>query len=173
MTHDLHQVAEPDPVDVAIHPLTPAQVARHARRLGEINAAAYPPGHPDHHNDTLDAALAEMGAISRGEALGPMLPASRVATHAGAIVGAVFIVDRPGSAPEGGPWVLDVFRDPGSPLRGVGRALLLAALHSAKRSALPSMTLVVSHGNEGARRLYASVGFVDRDESWTLALPAQ
>ncbi len=171
MTHDLGRLTvHQRPADLGLRSLSAAQVGRHAEALAAINLAAYPAGHPDHEHETLAAAVAEMEAISRGELLGPVLPVSQVALRDG-IVGAALIVDRPGTAPDGGPWVLDIFRDPASPAKGVGRALLHAALVAARHTGLPSMTLVVSHSNANARALYESFGFVDHSESWTLALP--
>ncbi len=171
--HDLAAIsphAAPDEVEV--HPVSAAQVARHAKALAKANLAAYPVGHPDHEHETLEAARDEMLAISRGELLGPVLPVSQIALYGGRLVGAAIIVDRPGAAPDGGPWVLDIFRDPASPAKGVGRALLTAVLAAARDAGLPSMTLVVSHTNTNARALYESLGFVDHSQSWTLALPA-
>ncbi len=171
MTHDLGRLTvHQRPPDLDLRSLSAAQVGRHAETLAAINLAAYPAGHPDHEHETLAAAVAEMEAISRGELLGPVLPVSQVALHDG-IVGAALIVERPGKAPDGGPWVLDIFRDPASPAKGVGRALLHAVLVAARHTGLPSMTLVVSHSNASARSLYESLGFVDHSQSWTLALP--
>jgi ribosomal protein S18 acetylase RimI-like enzyme len=80
------------------------------------------------------------------------------------------LVDRPGEAPEGGPWVIDIFRDPNSSVTGIGRALLIAVLTAARADQLPAISLAVSHGNTRAHRLYADLGFAVAEESWTLAL---
>ena len=172
MAHDLATVPDPPSVEgLSIHGIGPQQVARHAARLGELNLAAYPVDHPDHEHETVDAAAGEMLAVSRGELLGPVLPVSQVAVSRHTLIGAALIVDRPGNTPEGGPWVLDIFRDPAAPVKGVGRALLVAVLVAAKETGLPSVTLVVSHTNANARALYGALGFVDHEQSWTLGLP--
>jgi GNAT superfamily N-acetyltransferase len=175
MTHDLSSVPEPPRLDasVRVHAIGADQIARHAHRLGELNFAAYPPEHPDHAHASVADAVREMEAVSRGEVLGPVLPVSQVAVADRTIIGAALIVDRPGAAPEGGPWVLDIFRDSSAPQRGVGRALLVAVLHAAGKRGLASVSLVVSHANANAFALYDSLGFIDHEQSWTLALPDQ
>jgi ribosomal protein S18 acetylase RimI-like enzyme len=55
----------------------------------------------------------------------------------------------------------------------VGRALLVAVLHAAAEGGLSSVSLVVSHANANAFAMYESLGFVDHEQSWTLALPDQ
>ncbi len=172
MSHDLEElVAVPEAPQLRIEPLSARQVERHAERLGRLSFAAYPSSHPDHSNSNVEAAVSEMSAIARGELLGPVLEQSRLALHEGQIVGACILVDRPGVAPDGGPWVLDMFRDPTSAVSGVGRTLLDAVLRAAKLDRLPSVSLVVSHDNERAAALYARLGFVAAAGSWTLAVP--
>lgn len=173
LTRDLAVVPEPAAVaGFRVHGIGTDQVARHAHRLGELNFAAYPREHPDHAHATVTSAVEEMRGIARGEILGPLLRVSQIAVSDHAVVGAALIVDRPGAAPDGGPWVLDIFRDPSSPMKGIGRGLLAAVLSAAKEAGLPSMTLVVSHTNATALALYLSLGFVDVEQSWTLALPS-
>ena len=86
-------------------------------------------------------------------------------------MGACLLVDRDGSAPDGGPWIIDVFRDPTRSGEGHRQRADRAALAAAKTAGLPSVSLAVSHTNANALRLYAALGFVDADENWTLALP--
>jgi ribosomal protein S18 acetylase RimI-like enzyme len=157
--------------DVRIEPLSPAQVDRHALRLGAIMHRAYPPGHPDALDGGEAAAVSQVRAIARGELLGPMLTESRVALFDGDIVGACLVVERTGDPPYGGPWVIDIFRDPACPARGVGAALLGRALTAVREAGLTGLSLVVSHDNARARRLYSRLGFTEVDESWTLVLP--
>ena len=177
MTHDLRDLAAVRSAIAAtaegltVEPVDADGIHRHAERLGAIAFAAYPPGHPDHEHDTVERAVAEMHAFARGEVLGPVLPVSQLARLDGEIIGVAIIVDREGQAPDGGPWVLDICRDPDAPARGIGRAMLGAVLLAATDAGLPSITLVVSHANTPARRLYVSLGFVEALESWTLALP--
>jgi ribosomal protein S18 acetylase RimI-like enzyme len=171
MSHDLRELPERrTPDGLAVHRFSRAQLVRHAQRIGELRDAAYPPGHPDHSPRTRPPAEVSR-SVANGEVLGPFMPVSQVAVHDHAIVGAAVIVDRPGKAPDGGPWVLDIFRDPTSPLRGVGRGLLTAVLHDAREDGLASISLAVSHDNANALGLYESLGFVDHEQSWTLALP--
>ncbi len=173
LSHPLEHLvpsAADDP-ELAIEPLTAGQLSRHAQRLGELHHAAYPVGHVDHTDDDVSAAVEHIRAIGRGELLGPLMQVSRVAIHAGQIVGACLVVDRDGTPPDGGPWVIDIFRDPTSSVRGVGAALLGGALAAARSAGLSGVSLAVSHQNTRALRLYTALGFVDTGQSWTLSLP--
>jgi RimJ/RimL family protein N-acetyltransferase len=172
MTHDLGTLPDPREVSgLAVHRLTRAQLLRHARQIAVLMVSAYPPGHPDHRFQDTDHAVRSITMVAHDEVLGPYLSDSQVAVHDHVIIGACLVVDRPGRAPEGGPWVLDIFRDPSVPIGGVGRAMLTATLHTAREDGLASVSLAVSHDNANAIGLYASLGFVDHEESWTLALP--
>jgi ribosomal protein S18 acetylase RimI-like enzyme len=102
-----------------------------------------------------------------------MLAESRIALVGRRIAGACLVVDRPGDPPHAGPWVIDIFRDPGCPVRGIGAALLDAVLRAAAEAGLPAVSLAVSHDNAVARRLYRRLGFAEVEESWTLALPKE
>lgn len=173
MTHDLESVVPRTTLGgaLAVHPLTPGQAVRHAARLGAVAARAYPPGHPDPVDADEPAAVRRILSVARGEVLGPLTTQSRVAVHAREIVGACLVVDRPGTPPYGGPWVIDVFRDPRCPIRGIGEALLRSSLAGAASARLAALSLSASDRNERARRLYRRLGFVAVNESWTLALP--
>lgn len=175
-TYPTRACTEPDRAAVKavrLEPLTAAQVDRHAIRLGALTLRAYPAGHPDAFDGDEAAAVSQIRAIARGELLGPLLRESRVALVDGAIAGVCLVVDREGTPPYGGPWVIDIFRDPGCSVPGVGTALLAAALAATHDAGRPGLSLVVSHRNERARRLYERLGLVSVDESWTLALPRQ
>jgi GNAT superfamily N-acetyltransferase len=175
MSHSLTD-AKPSPIagsatsSVTVWPLSTQQLTRQSRELGRLHSQAYPPGHPDHRDLDPAAAADELQAIARGEILGPLLPQSRVAIAAGAIAGACLLVDRPGEAPGGGPWVIDIFRDPNSALTGIGRALLIAVLTAARTDRLPTISLAVSHSNTRARRLYDDLGFTVAEEGRTLSV---
>lgn len=172
MSHGLSSVPEVAVEGLRTQALPAADLAARAAELGVISFRAYPPGHPDHEHESDEDAAAELAAISRGELLGAYLDVSQVATTPdGRAVGACLIVDREGAAPDGGPWIIDVFRDPDSSVKGVGAAMITAALAAAKAAGLPSVSLAVSHSNANAVALYTSLGFVDADENWTLALP--
>lgn len=139
--------------------------------LAAILVAAYPAGHPDHHNDTREDAVAELVAIARGEALGSYLPVSTIALADGDVVGACLVVDKDDGAFRGGPWAIEVFRDPGCPLRAVGRSLVVGTLTRAREAHLPQLGLFVTDQNLPARRLYDLTGFEDVGEGWTFAVP--
>lgn len=179
MTHDLHitslaasqTVAAIEFAAATLQPLTPSQVRRHAARLGAVCRSAYPGDHPDAFTGTEPDSIRYVRAIADGQLLGPMSATSRVALVGSAIVGACFVVDREGGPPHGGPWVINVFRDPTAASSGIGQALLTSSLLAARDAGLPGLSLVVSATNEAARRLYARLGFVEVEESWTLALP--
>ncbi len=172
MSHDLSDIVSVPATDgLRLEPFSAAQLDRHVSRLAELNFAAYPPDHPDHGNATVEKTVSELRAIGRGQVLGPMMGQSHIALHDGEIVGACIVVDREGSAPEGGPWVIEIFRDPESTVRGIGRSLMTAVLTDAKKSGLASVSLVVSHSNTRAFQLYESLGFTDAVQSWTLAVP--
>lgn len=172
MSHELTAIAPGSaPTGVMIRPLSADQVCRHAQRLGELSFRAYPPGHPDHEHSDVASAVREIRGIGRGEILGPCLPHSRVALVAKAIVGGCLLVEREGAPPEGGAWIIDVFRDPACPVRGIGRALIASSLAAAAAEGLPALSLAVSHSNAKALALYRALGFDDISQSWTLALP--
>jgi ribosomal protein S18 acetylase RimI-like enzyme len=172
LTEPLPTTEETGP-DLRVEPLTAAQVDRHALVLGALNVRAYPTGHPDALDEDEAGAVSQLRAIARGELLGMMMTESRVALVANRIAGACLVVDRPGEPPHAGPWVIDIFRDPDCPVRGVGTALLAAALRATADAGLPALSLAVSHDNTPARRLYSRLGFIEADESWTLALPKE
>jgi len=130
-------------------------VDRPGADLLDAYTAAYPPDHPDHGAIPGDDADV-LAAIIDGEQYGPLLAGSGLAVSAdGAVVGAVLLATLEGGAPPVyGPWVIDVFRDPA--WRGVGRALMRRALALADYDTLG---LIVTEGNDPARRLYESLGF--------------
>lgn len=172
MSHDLSTLPAAPITALVIEPLGADDVARHVERLGEIAYAAYPAGHPDHSHDVAAGASREVAAIGRGELLGPLMVQSQLARRHGVIVGACLMVDREGQAPEGGPWIIELFRDPTSAGRGIGEALVVATLTAAREAGLPPVSLAVSEENVPAFRLYERLGFIVVEQTWTLALPA-
>jgi ribosomal protein S18 acetylase RimI-like enzyme len=134
--------------------ITLKDIDRPAADLVAARLAAYPPGHPDlvHLPDDNEA---ELHQLIYGGAFGPLLAGSGIAVaDGGAVVGAIILGTMPGDPPRNGPWIVDVFRDPA--YRGVGRALLRRALALAT---VDTLGLVVTDGNDAARRLYEAVGF--------------
>jgi GNAT superfamily N-acetyltransferase len=158
MTHDLHDVpAEVDPRVVALDATEEELIPSHQ--------AAYRPDHPDYH---VSRDHASIGRLLRGELVGPLLPASRMAVVDGRIAGAVILNDFPGEPPYAGPWVSEVFRDPAFP--GIGRELLRGALVAAAADGLPALGLAVTGGNP-AIGLYEDEGFRTVREDISVTLP--
>lgn len=171
MTHVLEPLPEAPVSPLSVVPLSAPELDVRASALGELHLRAYPTGHPDASHDSVESAAGELRAIAAGEILGPLLDVSRIALDGDTVVGACLVVDRDGVPPSGGPWVVELFRDPEASGQGVGRALLVASLEAAAAARLPALSLVVSHANSAARRLYQSLGFTEAGESWTLVLP--
>ncbi|QRK04968.1 GNAT family N-acetyltransferase [Archangium violaceum] len=145
-------------------------VERSAEALASPLLAAYPPGHPDHSGWTPEEARHEVARILAGEVLGPLLPCSGLALEGDTVIGACLVTLREGSPPHGGPWVIEVYRNPAPRYAGVGAALLRRALWLSTRAELPALSLVVSDGNP-ARRVYEHLGFQHVGSSRTLELP--
>jgi GNAT superfamily N-acetyltransferase len=159
MTHDLRDVpADVDPRVVAL--------AATADELVPSHQAAYRPDHPDY---VLSQDVSAIGQLLRGELVGPLLPASRMAVVEERIVGAAILNDFPGEPPFAGPWLSELFRDPA--VRGIGRELLRGALAAAAADGLPALGLAVTGGNSAAG-LYLDEGFRVVREDISVTLPA-
>jgi ribosomal protein S18 acetylase RimI-like enzyme len=156
------------PDRISLGALTPDALVDQAEQIGAVALRAYrgQDGWPD-----AMAAAASMRKAARGEVLGPLLDSSVLATRGDTVVGACLITDRTGVPPFGGPWVLDIFRDPDDPARGVGAAMLAHAARSLRSVGLAALSLVVTADNEPALALYRSLGFEEHGHSWTLVLP--
>jgi GNAT superfamily N-acetyltransferase len=129
-------------------------IDRPAADLVEARLAAYPPGHPDREHIPQDNA-AELHEFIYGGRFGPLLAGSGLAVAGDdTVVGAIVLGTIPGDPPRNGPWIIDIFRAPGH--RGIGRALLQRALALAT---VGTLGLIVTDGNDAARRLYEAVGF--------------
>ena len=146
MTHDLRDV--PSEIDPRVVPLTAG-----AAELQAVHRSAYRPDHPDWEIARDHTAI---GRLLRGELVGPLLDASRMAVDGGRVVGAAIVNDFPGTPPVAGPWLSELFRDPAVP--GIGRELLRGALAAAAADGLPALGLVVTAGNP-AGELYLAEGF--------------
>jgi GNAT superfamily N-acetyltransferase len=174
MTHSLDAVPEVTlPANAEISRLTRELLDADANDLAVVILAAYPPEHPDHEHVDRDVAARELRAFAAGEILGPFLDVSTVATVDGRLAGACIVVDRGGDPPDGGPWIVDVFRDPAFDARGLGAALIAVALRNCRDAGLPGLGLAVTHANAQAYGVYRRLGFADSVEAWTLALPEQ
>jgi len=146
MTHDLQAV--PTEVDPRVVPLAAAP-----EELERVYRSAYRPDHPDFEMSKDSGAI---GELLRGELVGPLLGASRMAVSDGAVVGAAILNDFPGEPPAAGPWLSELFRDPRVP--GIGRELLRGALAAVAADGLPALGLAVTVGNP-AVGLYEDEGF--------------
>ncbi len=173
MTHPLVDLPDVRRVEgLRVEQLTVVMLDEHADELGAMHVAAFPADHPDAIDGDAAARAEQLRATGRGELLGPLMDVSRAAWARDLLVGACLVVDRPGRPPHAGPWVIDVFRDPGAP-SGVGEALLAEAMRAAAGHGLAALSLAVSHDNVRARTVYARLGFRDVLEDWTVELPAE
>ncbi|GGL07508.1 hypothetical protein Sme01_11600 [Sphaerisporangium melleum] len=132
--------------------------------------AAYPPGHPDHQARDDDAATAELAPLLAGRSYGPMLPCGGLLLRDDRVVAGVLVGELRGEPPSGGPWVLDVFRDPSPEFAGLGAVMLRRALALATLHGLPALGLAVTEGNP-ARRVYERLGFRLVSSSITVIVP--
>jgi hypothetical protein len=148
-THDLAERPAPTvPDGVRLTPLD-----RSAAEIVPAYLAAHPPGHPDHAVIAAEDSDAWFGALLAGQH-GPLLAGSGLAIADDAVVAGIVIADLPDPDPPfAGPWVMELFRDPGFP--GTGQALLARALALADRP----LGLAVTEGNP-AERLYRRLGFL-------------
>jgi GNAT superfamily N-acetyltransferase len=158
MTHDLRDV--PAQIDPRVVPLTAS-----AEELIPVHQSAYRPDHPDYE---LSKDTSAIGQLLRGELVGPLLNASRMAVDDGHIVGAAILNDFPGEPPHAGPWLSEIFRNPA--FGGIGRALLDGALAAAAADGLPALGLVVTGGNPAAG-LYEDAGFRTVREDISVYMP--
>jgi len=85
-----------------------------------------------------------------------------VARDAGAIVGALTLAQF--RTPTGvRAWIEDVVVDTGARGRGVGSALVRAALHRAEQASARTVDLTSRPDREDANRLYVTLGFARRE----------
>ncbi len=146
--------AEPPPRDWDAPPrIRLTDIDRPAADLVAARVGAYPADHPD-AAFVPDDHEAELRELISGSPYGPLLAGSGLAVAGDAVVGAIILGALPGDPPQNGPWVIDLFRAPG--FGGVGRALLQRALALAT---VDTLGLIVTEGNDAARRLYESLGF--------------
>ena len=129
-SHDLTG-ERPEPHPPAGITLTPMD--RPAADLLPAYLAAHPVDHVDGPVIAGEDSGRHLAGILEGS-LGPMLSGSGVAVDADGRVAGAILVTRLGGAesPFGGPWVMELFRDPRD--RGAGRALLERALARHRRA---------------------------------------
>jgi N-alpha-acetyltransferase 10/11 len=128
-----------------------------AGRLGRLYFDA---GVPYANLAHAEAAVEEILAFFRGE-FGDCWPdASGVVEHEGRLVAALLAVHRaPWDDTPDGPFITDLFTDPGFRRRGLGRALMARCLDAVHRSARRRVALRVESENAAAVHLYQSFGF--------------
>jgi GNAT superfamily N-acetyltransferase len=131
---------------------------RPASNLAAAFRAAYARDHPDFRSHPYpdDPAL-DLAPLLDGRQVGPLLAASALAIDdRDRVVGAALVNRMPGTPPEAGPWLSQLFRAPAH--RGAGRALLEHALAALARGGEHALGLTVTDGNP-AEQLYRSLGF--------------
>lgn len=140
---------------IAIGPLDCAPAA-----IAPAMLSAHPPDHPDFEpgEDKLPNVVTRLERLIDGHDAGPVLPCSRVAVDAnGSVRGAAIITEiLRREPPMGGPWLAELYREPG--WSGLGAALLRAALWQAAADGHPAIGLAVTEAN-AARGLYEATGF--------------
>ena len=147
-SHDLLERPEPrPPAGITLTPLD-----RPAAEIVPAYLAAHPPEHPDHAAIAAEDSDAWFSALLAGK-YGPLLDSSGLAIADDTVVAGIVIADRADPEPPfEGPWVMELFRDPGYP--GTGRAVLERALMHSEAA----LGLAVTEGNSAAR-LYEALGF--------------
>jgi ribosomal protein S18 acetylase RimI-like enzyme len=152
-------------------------MGRDSSEYASLTLAAYGPDHPD-HDELVASRSAARETIERffaGDIVGPFLADASVEARGadGRLLGYCVISEMPAEwRYEGGPWVTDVAVHPDAQGRGVGRALLTAAIRRLIAAGRTSLGLAVTQTNTSAKRLYDDLGFVERFASWTMNLPA-
>jgi N-alpha-acetyltransferase 10/11 len=128
-----------------------------AGRLGRLYFDA---GVPYANLAHAEAAVGEILAFFRGE-FGDLWPdASGVVEHDGRLVAALLAVHRaPWDDTPDGPFITDLFTDPGFRRRGLGRVLMARCLAAVHRSGRQRVALRVESDNAPAVELYRSFGF--------------
>ena len=139
--------------DLRMAPLGAASL----EQLAEVRTAAFPPGHPDHSEETLEARVAAY-ARELEDPDNPVHHASRSAWLGDELVGTCLVTDSrhfPGFV---GPWVQNLSRRPGQAARGSGAALLVEAARAVVADGGRYLGLAVTDTNP-ARRLYERMGW--------------
>ena len=180
LSHDLSRLpaATAPPRGLRVETVDGGTLHKLADPLGPVFFAAYPASHPDHSHDTVQQSVAALHRVADGEVLGPMLDASTVAWSQRPAR-----LRQPSSAPA---WssIAPVGRPTAA--RGCstssatrsrrcavsGRRCWSRSLEALRDAGLPGLSLVVSHDNRPAHRLYRAIGFLDISESWTLRCSA-
>lgn len=124
--------------------------------------AAYPPGHPDHQADP----ITPLAGLYDGSLMGPLSECSTVLADGDRIVAAALVNETEAD----GPWLSDIFRDPGPRYSGLGATLLRIVIARATSAGLPTLGLAVTDTNP-ARAVYERLGFRYTDTWIDFILP--
>jgi GNAT superfamily N-acetyltransferase len=132
---------------------------------------AYPPGHPDHVDGTVEELIAQhWDWYDEPDWLAREHRSSGLVVRDGKVVAGTIVSIRPHPAPLGGPWVHDIWRVKDASEPGLGAALIAQSMRMLDEDGFPVLGLTVSDGNL-ARRTYERLGFTPVIEAWTLRLP--
>jgi hypothetical protein len=135
--------------------------------FGAWHAAYSVAGNPDRHLGSHHELLTEELIPLLSGALGPLLPWSRLVVDPDdRVVAGVVVIDN-GTL---GPWIAEVFRDPGPDYAGLGTALLQRVLVAGARVDAREVGLAVTDGNP-ARTVYERLGFRTTGSWVTLDVP--
>ena len=135
--------------------------------------AAFPPGHPDHLDVDEAGALAFFAPLIDGTEMGPLHRSTCVVADPDGRVGAGIVVNvRSRDARAGGPWISDIWRDPGLRGTGIGARLIERAQHQLAADGFTTLTLAVTRGNN-AERSYSAAGFTLLMDSRILVIPGE
>lgn len=141
--------------------------------LAAAQRRAYGPGHPDQRATVEAQEAGVLEGMLAGRLFGPVLSdaSTLVLDDEGGIAACLVVTLWAGIGEEwaGGPWVVDVFKVPGTP-PGLGRSLLERAVAVGALDGHDAIGLSV-HGANPARRLYERLGFRDAFSRVSLVLP--
>jgi GNAT superfamily N-acetyltransferase len=132
---------------------------------------AYPPDHPDHFGGDDGAAVAALRQFTSGAELGPLHHASMLLRDdSDRPLAGIIVTVAQSDPPWGGPWIVDVWRDPGLHRCGVGTWMIASAKRTLRADGFVTLGLAVSSGNP-ARRSYEAAGFRVVAETQTVQVP--
>ncbi|MEE6261202.1 GNAT family N-acetyltransferase [Plantactinospora sonchi] len=139
--------------------------------LAEACAAAYGPDHPDGSWSDEDTRYIQ-AMYDTGEPVPPLRTASaRVVGPDGRSAGHVLCAGPVPWTDDVCAWILNIAVAPHAQGHGLGRALLIHALHGTRAAGLPTLGLQVADGNP-ARAMYDRTGFRVRTRILAVQLPA-
>ncbi|MFO7299252.1 MAG: GNAT family N-acetyltransferase [Actinomycetes bacterium] len=151
---DLRELELPGPGATGLRFRTPNR--SDAAELGRLYFASYPPGVA---GATAVEATADIEASWDG-LYGELWEEASVVAEADRIVGALLTVRRaPWDDTPPGPFIIELFVDPGWRRRGVARELLRLCLLRLEEAGTGTVGLRVAADNTAALRLYGSLGF--------------